>query len=152
MPLLVQIMACRLVDARAIIWSNAGYCWSDFRNKFQWDFNRNSYIFIQENAFENAWKWMIEILLKFVPKGPINNPDSKVRGANIGPTRVLSAPDGPHVGPTNLVIRGYSNIGSGHVVPDRCPLPKRPQGSVPLLPERKTTYKCTHLNCIGSEN
>ena len=32
-------------------------------------------------------------------------PDSKVHGANMGPTRVLSAPDGPHVGPMNLAMR-----------------------------------------------
>ena len=32
-------------------------------------------------------------------------PDSKVHGANMGPTWVLSAPGGPHVGPTNLAIR-----------------------------------------------
>ena len=32
-------------------------------------------------------------------------PDSKVHGANMGPTWVLSAPDGPHVGPMNFVIR-----------------------------------------------
>ena len=32
--------------------------------------------------------------------------DSKVHGANMGPTWVLSAPDGPHVGPVNLAIRG----------------------------------------------
>ena len=32
-------------------------------------------------------------------------PDSKVQGANMGPTWVLSAPDGPHVGPMNLAIR-----------------------------------------------
>ena len=32
-------------------------------------------------------------------------PDSKVHGANIGPTWVLSAPGGPHIGPTNLAIR-----------------------------------------------
>ena len=32
-------------------------------------------------------------------------PDNKVHGANMGPTWVLSAPDGPHVGPMNLVIR-----------------------------------------------
>ena len=32
-------------------------------------------------------------------------PDSKADGANMGPTRVLSAPDGPHVDPMNLVIR-----------------------------------------------
>ena len=33
------------------------------------------------------------------------NPDSKVHGANMGPTWVLSAPDGPHIGPMNLAIR-----------------------------------------------
>ena len=32
-------------------------------------------------------------------------PDSKVHGANMGPTWVLSAPDGPHVGPMNFAIR-----------------------------------------------
>ena len=34
-----------------------------------------------------------------------HNPDSKVHGANMGPTWVISAPDGPHVGPMNLAIR-----------------------------------------------
>ena len=32
-------------------------------------------------------------------------PDNKAQGANMGPTWVLSAPDGPHVGPMNLAIR-----------------------------------------------
>ena len=32
-------------------------------------------------------------------------PDSKVHGANMGPTWVLSFPGGPHVGPINLAIR-----------------------------------------------
>ena len=36
---------------------------------------------------------------------PNNHPDSKVHGANMGPTWVLSAPDGPHIGPMNLAIR-----------------------------------------------
>ena len=47
------------VRRQAIIWTNAGilsigpFNW----NKLQWKFNRNSYIFIQENAFENVvWK------------------------------------------------------------------------------------------------
>ena len=35
----------------------------------------------------------------------IATPDNKVHGANMGPTWVLSAPDEPHVGPMNLVIR-----------------------------------------------
>ena len=34
-----------------------------------------------------------------------NIPDSKVHGANVGPTWFLSAPDGHHVGPMNLAIR-----------------------------------------------
>ena len=33
-------------------------------------------------------------------------PDSKVHVAHMGPTWVLSAPSGPHVGPMNLAIRG----------------------------------------------
>ena len=31
-------------------------------------------------------------------------PNSKIHGPNMGPTKVLSAPDGPHVGLMNLVI------------------------------------------------
>ena len=43
---------------QAIIWTNAGIFvnWT-LRNKLQWNFNRNSSIFIQENRFENViWK------------------------------------------------------------------------------------------------
>ena len=35
-------------------------------------------------------------------------PDSKIHGANMGPTWVLSAPGGPHVRPINLVIKVLS--------------------------------------------
>ena len=41
------------------------------------------------------------------PGPSTNNPHSKVHGANMGPTWVLSAPDGPHVGPMNLAIREW---------------------------------------------
>ena len=37
-------------------------------------------------------------------------PDSKVHGDNMRPTWVLSAPDGPHVGPMNLAIRGKITV------------------------------------------
>ena len=41
---------------------------------------------------------------------PFNpNTDSKVHGANMGPTWVLSVRDGPHVGPMNLAIREVSD-------------------------------------------
>ena len=32
------------------------YIKSSRPNKLQWNLNRNSHIFIQENAFENVWK------------------------------------------------------------------------------------------------
>ena len=37
------------------------------------------------------------------------DPDSKVHGANMEPTWVLSAPDGSHVGPMNLAIWGVNH-------------------------------------------
>ena len=56
------------------------------------------------------WYWSIlPEPLRVTSQAPGNieivHRDSKVYGANIGPTWVLSAPDGPHVGPMNLVIR-----------------------------------------------
>ena len=41
-------------------------------------------------------------------------PDRKVNGANMGPTWVLPAPDGPHVGPMNPAIRDALFIRCGH--------------------------------------
>ena len=44
---------------QAIIWTNAGIFFQHWtpRNKFQWHFNRNPYLFIQENSFESVvWK------------------------------------------------------------------------------------------------
>ena len=37
------------------------------------------------------------------------HPDSKVYGANMGPTWVMPAPDGPHVGPINLAVGAVLN-------------------------------------------
>ena len=45
-------------------------------------------------------------------------PDSGVHAAIMGPTWVLSAPDGPHVGPMNLAIRGINLeyvVGFSHI-------------------------------------
>ena len=44
-------------------------------------------------------------------KTPLNvHPDCILHGVNMGPTWVLSAPDGPHVGPMNLAIRVYTGM------------------------------------------
>ena len=40
----------------------------------------------------------------------------KVHGANMGPTWVLSSPDGPHVGPMNLAIRVIKQIFKHHLI------------------------------------
>ena len=48
-------MACCLVGAKPL--SEPSIVNSNLRNKLQWNFKQNSYIFIQENAFENVvWK------------------------------------------------------------------------------------------------
>ena len=52
---------------------------------------------------------MISVTIMQVPYGIVQVPDSKVHGANMGPTWVLSAPDEPHVGPMNLAIEGHWN-------------------------------------------
>ena len=39
------------------------------------------------------------------------NPDGNVRVANMGPTWVLVAPGGPHVGPMNIAIRVVLEFG-----------------------------------------
>ena len=41
---------------------------------------------------------------------PVPIPDSMDHGANTGPTWVLSAPGGPHVGPVNFAIRDYLQL------------------------------------------
>ena len=53
-------MACHLNRAKTIIWWNI-VNWTP-KNKFQWNPNQNSYIFIQENTFENGVCEMVSIL------------------------------------------------------------------------------------------
>ena len=54
---------------------------------------------------------------KSTAKIPVHtSPDSKVHGVNMGPTSVLSAPDGPPVGPMNLAIREYLSMYSACII------------------------------------
>ena len=54
---------------------------------------------------------LIQMSIKYFSEGSKwEYPDSKVHGANMGPTWLLPAPDGPHVGPMNLAIRGKSSF------------------------------------------
>ena len=62
----------------------------------------------------NAWRLMLVNVACLAWTHYIDawkaNPDSKVHGANMGPTWDLSAPDGPHVGPLNLAIRAMFDV------------------------------------------
>ena len=58
---------------------------------------------LNKRLSKQSWSWWYETLSH--PLWRHCNVDSKVHGANMGPTWVLSAPDGPHVGPMNLAIR-----------------------------------------------
>ena len=62
-PSLVPIMACRLLGAKPLsepMLTSSQLC---IRNKIKWNINRNSNVFIKENAFENVWK-MAAILFR----------------------------------------------------------------------------------------
>ena len=53
------------------------------------------------------WSYIFLALTHWYVHTKLRHPDSKVHGANMGPTWVLAAPDGPHVGPMNLAMRAY---------------------------------------------
>ena len=50
--------------------------------------------------------WNVDTNVFFASEAP----DNKVHEANMGPTWVLSAPDGPHVGPWTLLSGAFDNV------------------------------------------
>ena len=52
--------------------------------------------------------WHIIDITNFISLSYDDTQDSKIHGANTGPTWVLSVPDGPYVGPMNLAIWDYT--------------------------------------------
>ena len=68
-----------------------------------------------QTVYQSQWHWSI-IRAWYIPLANSLeevSPDSKVDGANMGPTWVLSAPGGPHVGPINLAIWETTSHTSG---------------------------------------
>ena len=64
-PQLVQIMACRHAGAKPLSEPVLEYCWP-LAKTFHWNLNRNLYILIQENAFENVVCEIMAIVLQCV--------------------------------------------------------------------------------------
>ena len=69
---------------------------------------------VLDNSGEMRARWLSSVIKN-------NVPDSKVHGTNIGPKWVLSAPDGPHVGPMKLAIRGIQRWKTIWVVREAIP-------------------------------
>ena len=55
-------MACRLAGAKLLSEPMLEYCLLDHMEQFQWNFNRNSNIFIHENEFQSVVCEMAPIL------------------------------------------------------------------------------------------
>ena len=69
-----------------------------WRDLCKWNWHPNKHIFFQQNDLNENQLESVMLVCSWL------YPDSKVHGANMGPTWVLSAPDGPHVCPMNLAI------------------------------------------------
>ena len=82
-------------------WEN----WLNLNCDISYNLHSGHYVLKQEIwiMFMNQFK--LATIIVFLALGNTHLPGSKVYGANMGPTWVLSAPDGPHVGPTNLAFR-----------------------------------------------
>ena len=97
--MLVHLAACHKVYADIIV-SKAKY----IKEKFGGYCNPSFIVLLSVVKINQHFLWYV------CPLERCNTdfhtyPYGKVHGANMGPTWVLSAPDGPHVGPMNLVIR-----------------------------------------------
>ena len=103
-PMLVQAMACCLFSIKLLPKPMVNYCEMDSKNQTCVKFESKYEDFHTKNAFENIICNMVAILFWSLCFDTV--PDDKVHGANIGPTWVLSAPDGSHVGSMNVAIRG----------------------------------------------
>ena len=82
-----------------------------FQSALSWTFSWlvvfRAVIFITENYIILLVLTDVFVFIGLYIDIKCDNPDSKVHGDNMGPTWVLSAPDGPHGGPMNLAIRDY---------------------------------------------
>ena len=55
-------MACRLFGTKPLPEPKLPYCQLDPKDQIQWNSNQNSYIFIDENVFENVVCEIVAIL------------------------------------------------------------------------------------------
>ena len=111
--LLTHICVARPQWVKCFVWNlmvNKG-CHSRWTNRCSNSWTNKTILMFSFNSSRMVKSYNHEDILIFFQQYTClsifdNVPDSKVHGAHMGPTWVLSAPDGPHVGPMNLAIRG----------------------------------------------
>ena len=125
---------------------------------------RGDAVFVQQ-----PWYWPIctreysSLSTKKVKYTTYSTPDSKVHGANMGPTWGRQDPGGPHVGPMNLAIWGYRGIISSLngfrlsiqitfiiVLNWQCSKRKQQLASYQMFPDEKTCYLVFYIFQIFS--
>ena len=76
---------------------------------------------------------------------PYGDPDSKVHGANMGPTWVLSAPDWPHIGPMNHAFRGATHFSLFCVAMSSIVMTEATSSDQCIVMRRDPTDKCRSI-------
>ena len=130
-PYMVQVITCRLVGAKPLpesisidsLWTNFGERWTKAHH-FTFniiDLKMPSTNFppfgqgLHKQAMPSGGRESVNSCAAACSRHHSHNPwstnsDNKVPGANMGPTCVLSAPDGPQVGPGTLLSRKSSEL------------------------------------------
>ena len=98
------ILKMRLIDRMLLL----RYPW----NAHSWS-SQNTLLNVVSNYLQDTKMNEMHSLTSIFQIFPI--PNNKNHGANMGPTWVLSAPDGPNVGPMNLAIRDITMIYTCHL-------------------------------------
>ena len=83
-----------------LLWKECFYLYSNFTGVCSWGSSLQWVGINSGNGLAPVGRFEPKLILFFDVIS-----DNKVHGANMGPTWVLSAPGGPHVGPMNLAIR-----------------------------------------------
>ena len=102
--------------------------------KFQWNFYQGVQLKINGHWFSNSLlpNWYKSLSDATLAQLYTICPDSKVHRENMGPTWVLSAPDGPYVGPMNLAIR-VSSLGLNELAASNIPSKNKPLDRVTFI-------------------
>ena len=118
---------------------------------------RGIYHWLGDSSHKGSVMWKVFLCHGFLHM-IVKPQDSKAHGVNMGPTWVLSAPDGPHVGPMNLAIRAYLAVhaiqASNSAIHTAWPHQRSPHAFCCYASHCITPYQlaCNGLPCMLDKN